>query len=142
MHPHVLEDMEQIPEWIKLVPTAMMVIGVYVSYVFYIRRPYMPVELARQHQMLYQFLLNKWYFDELYDFLFVRPMKRLGYFLWKVGDGKIIDGLGPDGVSARVLDVTRNVVKLQTGYLYHYAFAMLIGVAGLITWFMFGVGAQ
>ena len=142
MHPHVLEDMEGIPEWIKLVPTAMMVIGVYVSYVFYIRRPYMPVELARQHQMLYQFLLNKWYFDELYDFLFVRPMKRIGYFLWKVGDGKIIDGLGPDGVSARVLDVTRNVVKLQTGYLYHYAFAMLIGVAGLITWFMFGVGGQ
>jgi NADH-quinone oxidoreductase subunit L len=142
MHPHVLEDMEGIPEWIKLVPTAMMVIGVYVSYVFYIRRPYIPVELARQHQMLYQFLLNKWYFDELYDFLFVRPMKRIGYFLWKVGDGKIIDGLGPDGVSARVLDVTRNVVKLQTGYLYHYAFAMLIGVAGLITWFMFGVGGQ
>jgi NADH-quinone oxidoreductase subunit L len=102
----------------------------------------MPVELARQHQMLYQFLLNKWYFDELYDFLFVRPMKRVSYFLWKVGDGKIIDGLGPDGVSARVLDVTRNVVKLQTGYLYHYAFAMLIGVAGLITWFMFGVGGQ
>ena len=58
----------------------------------------------------------------------------------KVGDGKIIDGLGPDGVSARVLDVTRNAVKLQTGYLYHYAFAMLIGVAGFITWFMFGVG--
>ena len=64
------------------------------------------------------------------------------HFLWKVGDGKIIDGFGPDGVSAWVLDVTRNVVKLQTGYLYHYAFAMLIGVAGLITWFMFGVGGQ
>jgi NADH-quinone oxidoreductase subunit L len=120
----------------------MMVIGVYLSYVFYIRRPYIPVELARQHQMLYQFLLNKWYFDELYDFLFVRPAKRIGYFLWKVGDGAIIDGLGPDGLSSRVLDVTRYAVRLQTGYLYHYAFAMLIGVAGLITWFMFGVGGQ
>jgi NADH-quinone oxidoreductase subunit L len=76
----------------------------------------------------------------LYDLIFVRPAKWIGHFLWKVGDGKIIDGLGPDGVSARVLDITRNAVKLQTGYLYHYAFAMLIGVAGFITWFMFGVG--
>jgi NADH-quinone oxidoreductase subunit L len=142
MHPGIIEDMEKIPEWIKLMPTVMMVIGTYVSYVFYIRRPYLPVELARQHQMLYQFLLNKWYFDELYDFIFVRPAKRIGRFLWKVGDGYIIDGFGPDGVSSRVLDVTRNVVRLQTGYLYHYAFAMLIGVAGLITWFMFGVGGQ
>jgi NADH-quinone oxidoreductase subunit L len=142
MHPHIIEDMETIPEWIKVLPTVLMAIGAYVSYVFYIRRPYMPVELARQHQMLYQFLLNKWYFDELYDLIFVRPTKWLGRFLWKFGDGYVIDGFGPDGVSARVLDVTRNVVKLQTGYLYHYAFAMLIGVAGLITWFMFGVGGQ
>jgi NADH-quinone oxidoreductase subunit L len=142
MHPHIIEDMEGIPEWIKFLPTVMMAVGAYVSYIFYIRRPYIPVDLARQHGMLYQFLLNKWYFDELYDLIFVRPTKWLGRFLWKVGDGYIIDGFGPDGVSARVLDVTRNVVKLQTGYLYHYAFAMLIGVAGLITWFMFGVGGQ
>src|SRR5450631_859073 len=142
MHPHIIEDMEGVSEWIKLLPTVMMAIGAYVSYVFYIRRPYMPVELARQHQLLYQFLLNKWYFDELYELIYVRPAKWIGRFLWKVGDGTIIDGFGPDGVSARVLDVTRNVVKLQTGYLYHYAFAMLIGVAGLITWFMFGMGAQ
>ena len=87
---------------------------------------------------LYQFLLNKWYFDELYDFLFVRPAKWLGRFLWKSGDGWLIDGFGPDGVSARVIDVTNRVVKLQTGYLYHYAFAMLIGVAALVTWMMFG----
>jgi NADH-quinone oxidoreductase subunit L len=142
MHPGIIEGMEAIPQWIKLLPTVMMVIGAYVAYVFYIRRPYIPVELARQHQMLYQFLLNKWYFDEIYDFIFVRPAKRIGRFLWKFGDGYIIDGFGPDGVSSRVLDVTRNVVRLQTGYLYHYAFAMLIGVAGLITWFMFGVGGQ
>ncbi len=79
--------------------------------------------------VLYKFLLNKWYFDEIYDFLFVRPAMWLGRLFWKGGDGFIIDGFGPDGVSARVLDVTRNVVRLQTGYLYHYAFAMLIGVA-------------
>ena len=142
MNPHIIEDMENIPETMKLLPTAMMALGFVVSYVFYIRRPYLPVELANQQPMLYQFLLNKWYFDELYDLIFVRPAKWLGRFLWKVGDGYIIDGLGPDGVSARVLEVTRNVVKLQTGYLYHYAFAMLIGVAGLITWFMFSAGGQ
>src|SRR5712675_892750 len=142
MHPHIIEDMHQIPEAIAYLPTVMMVIGAYISYVFYIQRPYLPVELASQHPMLYQFLLNKWYFDELYDLIFVRPAKWIGYMLWKKGDGFVIDGLGPDGVSARVLDITRNVVKIQTGYLYHYAFAMLIGVAGLITWFMFGLGGQ
>jgi len=142
MNPHILEDMEHMPALLAPLPTVMMALGLLVSYIFYIRRPYLPVELARQHPMLYQFLLNKWYFDELYDFLFVRPAKWIGRFLWKKGDGYVIDGFGPDGVSARVLDITRNVVKIQTGYLYHYAFAMLIGVAGLITWFMFGLGGQ
>jgi NADH-quinone oxidoreductase subunit L len=142
MHPHIIDEMHHIPQAIAFLPTVMMVVGFLVSWLFYIRRPYLPVELANQHQMLYQFLLNKWYFDELYEFIFVRPAKWLGRFLWKKGDGFVIDGLGPDGVSARVLDVTRNVVKIQTGYLYHYAFAMLIGVAGLITWFMFGLGGQ
>src|SRR5467141_638690 len=142
MNPHIIEEMHHIPQSIAFLPTVMMAVGFVVSWLFYLRRPYMPVQLAREHQMLYQFLLNKWYFDELYDLIFVRPAKRIGRFLWKVGDGYIIDGFGPDGVSARVLDVTRNVVRLQTGYLYHYAFAMLIGVAGLITWFMFGAGVQ
>jgi NADH-quinone oxidoreductase subunit L len=140
MHPHIIEEMHHIPEHIAVLPTVMMVLGFLVAWLFYIRRPYLPVELANQQPLLYQFLLNKWYFDELYDLIFVRSAKWIGRFLWKVGDGKIIDGLGPDGVSAWVLDVTRNAVKLQTGYLYHYAFAMLIGVAGFITWFMFGVG--
>ncbi len=142
MKPGLIDEMHHISIGIALLPTVMMVIGFAVSWMFYIRRPYLPVELAGQHQMLYQFLLNKWYFDELYDFLFVRPAMWLGRTLWKKGDGAIIDGLGPDGVSARVLDVTRNVVRLQSGYLYHYAFAMLIGVAALITWFMFGLGAH
>jgi NADH-quinone oxidoreductase subunit L len=136
---HVLEDMHEVPLMLGILPTVMMAIGFVIAWQFYIRRPDIPVELARQHDVLYRFLLNKWYFDELYDFLFVRPAKRLGYALWKGGDGWLIDGLGPDGVSARVLDVTRNVIRLQTGYLYHYAFAMLIGAAMFITWFMFAV---
>ena len=135
----VLEHMEHIPLSISLVPTAMMAIGFLVAWQFYIRRPDIPVELARQHEWLYKFLLNKWYFDELYEVVFVRTAKWLGRLLWKGGDGWLIDGFGPDGVSARVLDVTRNVVRLQTGYLYHYAFAMLIGAAIFITWFTFTV---
>ena len=139
---HVLEEMHHIPLEIGLLPTVMMAIGFVIAWQFYTRRPDIPVELARQHQVLYQFLLNKWYFDELYDLIFVRTAKWLGYTLWKRGDGWLIDGFGPDGVSARVLDVTRNVMLLQTGYLYHYAFAMLIGAAAFITWFMFSAGVH
>jgi NADH-quinone oxidoreductase subunit L len=115
----------------------MMAVGAFVAYQFYIRDPAIPHRLAQRHDMLYRFLLNKWYFDEVYDIIFVRPTLWLGRLLWKGGDGWLIDGFGPDGVSARVLDVTRNVVRLQTGYLYHYAFAMLIGAAAFITWFTF-----
>jgi len=136
------------PSWnyvctgVLLTGIVLMAIGFLVAYQFYIRRPDIPVELARQQEPLYRFLLNKWYFDELYDLIFVRPALWLGRVLWKGGDGFIIDGLGPDGVSARVLDVTRNVIRLQTGYLYHYAFAMLIGIAAFITWFMFYGGGH
>ena len=133
----MLEALHHVPAWVFWSPTVMMAIGFAIAWYCYIRRPDIPPALARQHELIYRFLLNKWYFDELYDFLFVRPAKRLGHFLWRQGDGWLIDGFGPDGVSARVLDVTRSVVRLQSGYLYHYAFAMLIGVALLITWYMF-----
>jgi NADH-quinone oxidoreductase subunit L len=138
----ILEEMHHVPIWVVAGPTVMMIVGFFVAYWFYIHDPEAPRRLARRHQTLYQFLLNKWYFDEIYDFLFVEPAKRVGYFLWKRGDGWLIDGFGPDGVSARVIDVTRGVVRLQTGYLYHYAFAMLIGIAALITWFLLrgGIG--
>jgi len=135
---HILHDFHGVPLWVKFAPFVAMILGFLGAYHFYIRSPETPKRLAAQHRGLYQFLLNKWYFDELYDFLFVRPAMRLGRFLWKKGDGWLIDGFGPDGISARVADVTRGVVKLQTGYLYHYAFAMLIGVAALVTWMMFG----
>ncbi len=133
----LFENTEKLPLLVSLSPTVMMIGGFLVAYQFYIRRPDLPVALARDQNVLYKFRLNKWYFDEIYDFIFVRPAMRLGRLFWKGGDGFVIDGFGPDGVSARVLDVTKNVVRLQTGYLYHYAFAMLIGVAALITWFMF-----
>jgi len=138
-HPEILEAMHHgVPMWAKYLPTVLMVVGFGTAYLFYVVNPRIPVELARRHDVLYRFLLNKWYFDEIYDLLFVRSARCLGRFLWKTGDGRIIDGLGPDGISARVVDVTRGVVRLQSGYVYHYAFAMLIGIAALFTWFMFG----
>ena len=135
---HILHEFHDVPLWVKWSPFVAMLIGFAVAYQFYIRSPGTPKALADAHRGLYAFLLNKWYFDELYDFLFVRPAMRLGRFLWKKGDGAVIDGLGPDGISARVQDVTERVVRLQSGYLYHYAFAMLIGVAALVTWMMLG----
>ena len=134
---HILEEMHYVSFWIAALPTVAMALGTAVAVYFYLVNPLAPRRLARRNDWLYRFLLNKWYFDELYDFLFVRSAKWLGRFLWKKGDGWLIDGFGPDGVSARVLDVTARVVRLQSGYLYHYAFAMLIGVAALITYTLF-----
>jgi NADH-quinone oxidoreductase subunit L len=128
-----------LPWWVPLLPTVMMATGAAIAVYFYLYSPDTPRLLAQRNDLLYRFLLNKWYFDELYELLFVRPAKWLGRFLWQKGDGWLIDGFGPDGVSARVLDVTSRVIRLQTGYLYHYAFAMLIGVAILITWLMFAL---
>ncbi|MCB8820676.1 NADH-quinone oxidoreductase subunit L [Microvirga rosea] len=133
---HILEEMHHIPGWVPLIPTVMMALGFLLAYYMYILDSKKPVQLAADHPILYRFLLNKWYFDEIYDAIFVRPAIRLGRFFWRTGDQRVIDGLGPDGVSARVLDVTRGVVRVQTGYVYHYAFAMLIGVAALVSFYL------
>ena len=130
----------EVPLWVMLAPTVAMALGLVTAWYFYIRNPLVPFGLAKRFRGAHQFLLNAWYFDALYDALFVRPAKRIGQFLWKTGDGTVIDGLGPDGVSARVIDITNRVVKLQSGYIYHYAFVMLIGVAALITYFLFAGG--
>jgi NADH-quinone oxidoreductase subunit L len=135
---HLVHEIHDVPAWVKYSPFVAMVLGFLLATLFYIRNTELPKRLAAMHQPIYQFLLNKWYFDELYDLIFVRPAMWLGRFLWKKGDGAVIDGFGPDGVSARVVDVTNRVVRLQTGYVYHYAFAMLIGVAAIVSWFSFG----
>jgi NADH-quinone oxidoreductase subunit L len=134
---NVLADMHHAGVLVGVAPLFMLVAGFALAWLFYIRDPAIPVRLAERHEPLYRFLLNKWYFDEIYDALIVRPTLWLGRALWKYGDGRLIDGLGPDGVSARVIDVTQQVIRLQTGYLYHYAFAMLIGVAALVTYYSF-----
>ena len=133
----IIHHMHNVPQWVVYSPFVAMLLGFALSWLFYIKRTDLPVRLATTNGPLYRFLLNKWYFDEIYDFLLVRPAMWLGKFLWKQGDGRIIDGLGPNGIAARVADVTAFVGRLQSGYVYHYAFAMLLGVAGLVTYFMF-----
>lgn len=135
---HILEELHHVPAWVAYSPFVMMLLGFLLALWMYIFDTSKPGQIANANPALYRFLLNKWYFDELYDVLFVRSAKRVGRFLWKVGDGKVIDGLGPDGVSARILDVSRGVVRLQSGYVYHYAFAMLIGVAAFVSWYLIG----
>ena len=137
---HGGEGGHEAPIWVALAPTVAMATGFAVAWYFYISNPLVPFGLAKRFGGAYLFLLNAWYFDALYDALFVRPAKRLGRFLWKTGDGTIIDGIGPDGVAARVIDITNRVVKLQSGYIYHYAFVMLVGVALIITYFIFAGG--
>ena len=125
------------PRWVKLLPLVMGVGGIALAFVMYVLRPNLPALLVARIRPVYLFVHNKWYFDELYDFLFVRPAHYLGRSLWKSGDGAIIDGVGPDGVSAVAVALARKVSRLQSGYVYHYAFAMLIGVVSLVTWYIF-----
>jgi NADH-quinone oxidoreductase subunit L len=131
----------ELPLWVEFGPLAVTVIGFLIAYYYYILHPKLAAAIQARQGMLYLFFYNKWYFDELYDLIFVRPALKLGRFLWKRGDGTVIDGLGPDGIAARVLDVTRGAVRLQTGYVYHYALAMLLGVVALASWFMVSGGA-
>ena len=85
------------------------------------------------NQPLYNFLVNKWYFDELYDFIFIKSSKKVGLFFWKIVDVKIIDGLGPDGISSIIKKISIKANKFQSGYIYQYAFIMLLGFSALLT---------
>ena len=110
-------------------------IGIALAYLCYMVSPGIPAAVTKQFRALYLFLLNKWYFDELYDRLFVRSAFSLGDGLWKTGDGTIVDGT-INGIAAGTREAAREASRLQTGYVYHYAFAMLIGVVALITWYL------
>ena len=135
-----MHNAHHVPEIIALIPTIVAVAGIVLSYALYMFAPSVPAKIASQFQGLYKFLLNKWYFDELYDRIFIKPAFWLGNGMWKGGDGALIDGVGPDGVAAATRDIARRISALQSGFLYHYAFAMLMGVAGFITWYIVKVG--
>jgi NADH-quinone oxidoreductase subunit L len=136
---HALEEAHQVPFLVKILPVIAAVIGIALAYHMYLRRPELPARLAGALPGVYRFLLSAWYFDWLYERLLVEPGKRLGHALWQGVDVMTIDRLGPDGIAMSALGVARRAVRLQTGYLYHYAFAMLIGVAALITWYLFAL---
>jgi NADH-quinone oxidoreductase subunit L len=127
---------EGIPSIIRYLPLVCGLAGIATAYAFYIADPRLPVRLAARYRSLYLFILNKWYFDELYDWVFVRPAFLLGDGLWKSGDGTVIDGFGPNGAAAMTRDLAQRASRLQTGYLYHYAFAMMIGLVALVTWYL------
>ena len=132
---HVIESIHYVPKWVKYSPLVMMVLGLITAIIFYLIYPNIPKILSNKFNPLYKFLLNKWYFDELYELIFVRNISRIGNFLSNFGDKRVIDGLGPDGISLRVMDIAKQVSRIQTGYIYHYAFAMLIGLMLFITYF-------
>ena len=138
----VMRDAHGIPWLAKLAPFIAMVLGFGLAYQMYIRKPHLPALMAKQQPALYQFLLNKWYFDEIYEFLFVDPAKRLGRFLWKRGDGSVIDGFLNGVAMGLVPRLTRLAGRMQSGYLFHYAFVMLIGISALITWFAITGGSR
>ena len=136
---HVIESIHYVPKWVKYSPLVMMVIGLITAIIFYLLYPKVPKFLSSKFNPLYKFLLNKWYFDEIYEFIFVRNISRIGNFLSNFSDKRIIDGLGPDGISLRVMDIAKQMSRIQTGYIYHYAFAMLIGLMLFITYFFIRV---
>jgi NADH-quinone oxidoreductase subunit L len=132
----IIEEAHHVPFWVKALPMVMTLAGLGLSWWIYVRNPWIAGALAERLRPLYLFSFNKWYFDELYDAIFVRPAYYLGRGFWKSGDGALIDGVGPDGVAAATLNLARRAGRLQSGYLYHYAFAMLIGVVALVSWYL------
>ncbi|NSX56613.1 NADH-quinone oxidoreductase subunit L [Parasulfitobacter algicola] len=139
---HTMEEAHEVPKWVKVSPFVAMLAGFFLAFQMYIRRPDLPGKLAENQRPLYLFLKNKWYFDEIYDVVFVRSAKWLGSFLWKKGDGKVIDG-GINGLAMGIIPMlTRLAGRAQSGYLFHYVFAMVIGIAILITWMTISSGAN
>jgi NADH-quinone oxidoreductase subunit L len=132
-----LSGAEEIPWIFSHLALIVGVAGIALAWVAYVAVPSLPGQVAGTFRALYLFLLNKWYFDEIYDALIVRPAMLLGWGFWKGGDGLLIDGLGPDGLAAVTRGLSRRASRLQTGYLYHYAFMMLIGVLAMVSFYLY-----
>ncbi|MEM1076953.1 MAG: NADH-quinone oxidoreductase subunit L [Pseudomonadota bacterium] len=138
----VMADAHDVPKWVKLSPFVAMLIGLGLSFLFYIHKPSLPKTFAETLWPVYNIIYNKWYFDEIYNAVFVKPAKAIGRFLWTKGDGATIDG-GINGLAMGIIPfITRLAGRAQSGYLFHYAFAMVLGITILITWMMIGGGAE
>jgi len=133
---HLMHEMHEVPLWVKLASTVAMLIGLVTAILMYLVNNSLPAKLASALSPLYRFFLNKWYFDELYNHIFVKPSFALGRFFWKVGDEGTINRFGPDGAAVLVSSGSRVAMKLQSGFLYSYALVMLMGLVAALTWLM------
>ena len=124
---------EHPPLWFLFSTPTLVIISIPIAYYLFLKNKNLPEQFVKINKPLYQFLINKWYFDELYDYIFVKPSKKLGLFLWKFFDLKIIDGLGPDGISTLIKKFSVKANKFQSGFIYQYAFVMLLGFSALLT---------
>ncbi|MEO1090806.1 MAG: NADH-quinone oxidoreductase subunit L [Pseudomonadota bacterium] len=136
---NVIEAAHHVPLWVKLMPIVVGVAGLVLAWYMYVAKTDLPERGATRFRWAYELSFNKWYFDEAYEAAFVQPARAVGSFLWRRIDAGVIDDFGPNGVAASAMAGTRRVVKLQTGYVYHYAFVMLVGVAALVTWYLFSM---
>ncbi len=137
---HAMEEAHHVAEWVKRLPVILAASGVGLAIIAYLIIPSLPARVVSMARPIHTLFFNKWFFDELYDLLFVRASVRFGTFLWVKGDKQTIDAFGPDGLSGLVLNGSNKLSKLQSGYVYHYAFAMMIGVVMLLSWYFSGFG--
>ncbi len=133
---HLMHAMHEVPMWVKLSSTVAMLTGLTIAYLMYQRSDDAPHKVATMFAPLYRFFLNKWYFDELYNLIFVRPAFWFGRLFWKEGDIGIIDKYGPNGSAALINFSSRMAVRMQSGYLYTYALVMLLGLVAAVSWMM------
>ncbi len=131
---HLIHEMHEVPGWVKWAPFGVMLTGLVVAYIAYIANPGLPAAFTSAIGPLYRFLLNKWYFDELYNAVFVKPAMVLGRVFWKQGDIGIIDKFGPNGAAWVVARSSKLAVRMQSGYLNSYALVMLVGLVGAVSW--------
>ena len=125
---------DHIPLWLLIITPTLVIVAIPISYYYFIKEPKILENFKKINQPLYNFLLNKWYIDEFYNLIFVNPIKKLGLIFWKQGDQNTIDKFGPDGVSKIIKLISNKAVQFQSGYIYDYAFVMLIGLSALITY--------
>ncbi len=133
-HHQALENAHHTPFVVKYLPLLLAAFGIFIAWIFYIRRPCFPQILAKEASIAYSISFNKWYVDEMYDYIIVKNIKRISRFLWQTADVKIVDGMGPNGMAYVVRVFANRVRNLQTGYVYHYAFIIVLGICGLLTW--------
>ena len=124
---------EHPPMWFLLLTPCLVLISIPIAYYLFVKNKDVPNAIVEMNKPLYNFLVNKWYFDELYEVIFIKPSKKLGLIFWKVFDGKIIDGFGPDGISLLIKKLSIKANKFQSGFIYQYAFVMLLGFSALLT---------